>query len=255
MAIVTLTSDMGEKDFYLAALKGAIYSHCGNISVTDISHSVKPFDIKDAAYIIRHAYKYFPKGTLHVVHVNPQTDKTKMLVSVVDGHYFLTFDNGILSLAFEKTPHETYQINNELLENNTLLYDEAIAKVIDLLLKEYRLTDFAHLTTDTVSYRSLQPMTSPGSIRGTIMYVDHYGNAISNITRKMFDEFIGSRRFSVFCNAANTKTISRTYADVEEGEMVCLFNSAGYLEVAMNKGKASQLMGLKVESAVLVIAD
>jgi S-adenosyl-L-methionine hydrolase (adenosine-forming) len=256
MPLVTITSDLGTRDFYLAALKGTIISNCGEIAMIDISNAVKQFDIKEAAFLVRNAYKYFPKGTVHVIHVNANEGKGKLMVAVSDGHYFITFDNGILSLLFDASAAvEIYQVNDELLENSSLLYESAIAKVIDLLLKEYLPKDFGHLTTDTTNYRLLQAITSNGSIKGTVIYIDHFGNAVVNVTQRVFNQFIGERNFTVMANVANTKTISKTYAETEEGEMVCLFNSEGYLEIAVNKGKAESLMGLKVGSSVLVIAD
>lgn len=256
MALITLTSDLGTRDFYVGALKGAIVTQCETFVPTiDITHNIKPFDIKEAAFTVRNAYKYFPKGTIHVVHVNSGDARNKMLLSVVDGHYFLTFDNGFLSIAFERTPHETYEINDELLNDSSLLFETAIGKVINLLLQEYKPTDFAHLTTGTTNFRLIQPVTSMGTIRGMVTNIDNYGNATTNITQAMFTRFIGDRKFTVFVNVGNTKTISRNYFDVEEGEMVCLFNTAQCLEVAINKGKAEKLLGLKLESPVLVIAD
>jgi len=256
MALVTITSDLGTRDYYLAALKGAIITHSEITNIIDITNEVKAFDIREAAFTIRHAYTYFPKGTIHIVHVNSTEGRGKLLVAVVDGHYFITFDNGLLSLAFEKTPHQTYQVNEELLEDNSLLFEEAIAKVIELLSKEYTPNDFAHLTTETINYRLLQPVNKPGNIRGTVIYIDHFGNAVTNITRSMFQEFIGDRSMQILTNAANTDVISRTYSDVEEGEMVCFFNASNLLEIAINKGKAENLLGLKTDvSSVLIITD
>lgn len=256
MPLVTFTSDLGTRDFYSAAIKGAILSHCESVSFIDISHNVSAFNIKEAAFTIRNAYPYFPKGTIHVVHVNSSEGKGKLLLTLIDGHYFLTFDNGILSLAFERIPHETYQVNEELLESDSLLYENGIAKVIELLSKEYRPSDFANLTTEAISFRLLQASTSKGNIRGSVVYIDHFGNAITNISRKMFDEFIVAKNFSVLTNSATMRSISETYSDVEEGEAVCFFNSSGWLEIAINKGKAENLLGLKTDvSSVLVIAD
>lgn len=256
MALITITSDLGTRDYYVAALKGAIFSHCEKyVPIVDVTHEVKAYDIKEAAFTLRNMYKYYPKGTIHVVHINSTDKGGKLLVSVADGHYFITFDNGLLSLAFEKTPHETYQVNDEIVEGTSLLYENPIGKIINLLLQEYKPADFAHLTTETVNFRYLQPITANGSIRGSVIYVDNYGNAVSNITRKMLADHIGDKRFTVFVNVANTKTISNNYNEVEEGEMVCLFNSAGYLEVAINKGKADKLLNLKLDSSVLVMVD
>ena len=103
MALVTLTSDLGTRDFYVAALKGAILSHTPNAQLVDITHEIKPFDTKEAAFTVRHAFNYFPKGTINIVHVNSTEGKDKLLVAEVNEHYFITFDNGFLSVAFEKT--------------------------------------------------------------------------------------------------------------------------------------------------------
>jgi S-adenosylmethionine hydrolase len=256
MPVITITSDLGTRDFYVAALKGAIISHCDFVPLIDVTHSIKPFNIKEAAFVVRNAYRYFPKGTIHVIHVNSGEGNGKLLLGMAEGHYFLTFDNGILSLLFEQTPHEIFQINDELFEHRTLLFETAIAKVIEMLLKEYRPTDFAHLTTDIVKFRLLQPVTSSGNIRGTVIYIDHFGNAVTNISRAMFTEFIGERSYTLLTNSVSTHSISQTYNDVEEGEMVCFFNSTNLLEVAINKGKAENLLGLKTDiSSVLVVAD
>jgi S-adenosyl-L-methionine hydrolase (adenosine-forming) len=255
MALITITSDLGIRDYYVAALKGAIINNSGFVNIVDITHSIKPFDIKEAAYTVKNAFRYFPNGTIHVIHVNSTDGKDKLLLAVVDGHYFLTFDNGFLSLAFEKMPHQTYEVNPELLENSSLMYEDAIGKVVNLLVKEFQPTDFAHLTTETINFRLMQPITSPGSIRGTIINIDNFGNAVSNITRPMFDQFIGDRRFSILTNVGSTKEISKRYNDVDEGDIVCLFNTSGYLEVAINKGKAENLLGLKLDMPVMVLAD
>jgi len=255
MAPVTITSDLGTRDFYLAALKGTLLSANHAVHITDITHNIKPFDIKEAAYTVRNAFRYFPKGTIHIVHVNSSGGNNKLLLAIVDGHYFITFDNGFLSLAFEQTPHQTYQVNDELLENNSLLYEEAIARIVNFIVQEYKPADFAHLTTETVSYRSLRPLTSVGKIRGTVVNIDNFGNAVINITREMFEQFIGDKRFTISANVGDSKAINRYYSEVDEGEMVCLFNAAGYLEIAINKGKAENLLGLKIDSPVLILAD
>jgi hypothetical protein len=255
MALITLTTDLGTRDFFVAALKGAIITHNGYLPMVDVTHEVKPFDIKEAAYTVRNAYRYFPTGTIHIVHVNSSEAKGRLLITLIDGHYFITFDNGFISLAFEKTPHQTYQVNEELHDNGSLLHEGAIARVIELLVKEYMPRDFGQLTTEAVHLRLLQPICSMGSIRGTIVHIDHYGNAVTNISRKMFADFIGEKRFTVLANVGQARSISKAYSDGEEGDMVCLFNAAGYLEVGMYKGKAGLLMGLKVDMPVMVLAD
>lgn len=255
MAIVTFTTDLGTRDFYHAALKGAILSLTGSVQFVDISHQVKLFDIKEAAFTIKNAYRYFPKGSIHLIHVNAADANGRLLIGIKDGHYFLTFDTGLLSLAFDETQIVIYEVNEELLHSNSLLFEEGIAKVIELLEKEFTPADFGVLTTDTLRYKLLQPICQPGSVRGTFVYFDNFGNGITNISKQMFADFIGEKSFTVFANVGNTKHISDSYSDVEEGDMVCLFNSTGYLEVAMNKAKAKLLMGLKIDMPVMIFAD
>ncbi len=253
MTAVTLTSDLGTRDFYLAALKGTIISHFTDVNIIDVTHHIKPFDIKEAAFVIGNACRYFPKGTIHIVHVNGSERKTRLLLSLVHDQYFLTFDNGLISMAFPQIPYQTYEVNEELFENNSLLFEQGIARVIEFLHNEYKPTDFAHLVTDTLTFRLLQPSAMPGNIRGSVIYIDQFGNAVTNITRQMFAENIGDKKFNIMTNVVSTNTLSKNYNDVEEGEMVCLFNSGGLLEVAINKGKAENLLGLKVSvSSVLV---
>jgi S-adenosylmethionine hydrolase len=255
MAIVTITSDLGTRDYYLAALKGAILSQSPTALLADVTSQIKAFDIKEAAYTVRNAYRYFPKGTIHVVHVNSSDSKSKLLLALADGHSFLTFDNGFLSIAFEKMPHEIYQINEELLTPDSLLHEDAIAKVISLLFAEYRPTDFAQLTTNVTSYKSIQPVPSGNSLRAAVVSIDNFGNCVLNITRQMFDDFVGNRSFTVMANVGSTNAVSKNYSEVDEGDMVCLFNSGGYLEVAINKAKAENLLGLKIDSPVLILLN
>ena len=255
MGPVTITSDLGVKDFYVAALKGAIISNGSNAPIIDITHSIKPFDIKEAAFTAGRAFRYFPKGSIHIVHVNATDGNNKLLLAIVEGHYFLTFDNGFLSLAFEQPPTHTYQVNDELLENSSLLFEDAIGKTVNLLLKEFSPTDFAHPVIETVNYRLLQPIISQGSIRGTVLHIDSFGNAIVNISRTMFKQFADGKQFTVMANVGSTRVVSKKYSDVEEGDMVCLFNASGFLEIAINKGRAENLLGLKIDSPVLVMID
>lgn len=256
MALVTLTSDLGNRDFFVAALKGAIIQECTAWPhIIDVTHQVRPHDIKEAAYTVSNAYKYFPAGSIHVVHISSSLSHGRMLLAEADGHYFITYDTGLLSLLFGSRPYKVYLINEELGEHSTLLGEKTIAHVVSLLQQEYLPKDFAQPFTEAVEFRLLQPVTNSGSIRGSVIYIDHFGNAVSNISKEMFERSMAGKRYSVFANVGNTNQISTKYDEVEEGEMVCLFNSAGFLEVGICKGKAENLLGLRIDSPVLVIAE
>lgn len=255
MAIITLLTDLGTKDFYLAALKGAILSQYNAfVPIVDISHEVKPFDIKEAAYILKNSFHYFPKGTIHLVHVSGSSSH-KILLCEIEGHYILTFDTGILSIAFEKSQCKIFEVNEEIVDTHSLLHEQSLARVADFLLKEYLPTDFAHPAGSIQEFRLLQPMPMQGNIRGTIVYIDNYGNCISNISRQMIEEYFGDRPISINTNVGLANGISKNYSDVEEGEIVCLYNSSNFLEIAINRAQAEKLLGIKVNTSVMVIPE
>lgn len=254
--MVTFTSDLGSRDFSVAAIKGAIISACTNFpQIVDVSHAVRQHDIKDAAYIVSNAYKYFPKGSIHLVHVNAAFGQHKLLICEVDNNYFLTFDTGLLSLLFTEAGNKTYCVNEELMAPQSLLFEHSIAHVISLLQQEYLPKDFAYPYPEAVGYKLLQPVTNRGSVRGSIIYIDHFGNAVTNISKDVLKDIVSGPRFTIFANVGSTNQISNSYDDVEEGEMICLFNSAGLLEVGISKGRAVNLLGLKIDSPVIVMAD
>ena len=111
-SIITLTSDMGYRDYYVAAVKGVIYSQCPNCHVVDISHSITPFNTFHAAWVLKNAYLNFPKGTVHILSVNSEgSDDIAQVVVDYDGHYFIGADNGVFSLMFDKKPDRVFEIN------------------------------------------------------------------------------------------------------------------------------------------------
>jgi len=255
MALLTLLTDLGTKDFHLAAIKGAILKqYDAFVNMVDITHEIKPFDIKEAAHTLRNSFHYFPKGTIHLVHVSGSSSH-KLLLAEIEGHYVITFDTGLLSIAFNKSTCKVFEVNEEIVDTHSLLHEQSIARTVDFLLKEYLPTDFAHPIGNMVEYRLLQPMTMQGNIRGTVVHIDHYGNCISNISRKMIEDFFGDRKVSVNSNVGLANSITNHYSDVEEGEIVCLYNSAGFLEIAINRAKADKLLGIKIDTPVMIMPE
>jgi hypothetical protein len=255
MPLITLLTDLGTKDFHLAAIKGAILSQYNAfVPMVDISHEVKPFDIKEAAHILKNSFHHFPKGTIHLVHVSGSSSN-KLLLCEIAGHYIITFDTGIFSIAFEKSQCKIFEVNEEIIDTHSLLHEQSIARTIDFLLKEYLPTDFAHPAGSIKEFRLLQPMTMQGNIRGTVVYIDNYGNCISNISRKMVEDHFGDRKVSVNSNVGLASGISKNYSDVEEGEIVCLYNSSGFLEIAINRAQAEKLLGIKIDTPVMIMPE
>jgi S-adenosylmethionine hydrolase len=253
MQIVTLTTDMGQSDYYLGALKGALLSRCIDIQLIDIATHVPHFNHRRGAYILQNAYPYYPNGTIHIMNVCASESRDKMLCVYHHSHYFILFNSGAITLLFDGIPPETYLINDDVAESASLIYTEGISNVINAITAGLGLSIIGHRVDKANSLRLMIPTISPGHIRGTVIYIDHYGNAITNITKEMFDQCIGEGRFSIDFGLYEIHEISHNYSDVPPGEVVGLFNAEGRLEIAQNKGSAEKLFALKNDTSMILV--
>ncbi len=255
MPVITLTSDWKNGDYYIGALKGKILAACPAATIVDISHSIQPFSISQAAFVVRNCYRNYPEGTIHIIAVNTEQSGNKPHVVVKsDNQYFISRDNGIFGLLFVDEPLEAiaYPLKSE---NNTSFS---------------ALTVFSHLASGLINGRSMNelgekhdslfrqvpmlPTIDESVINGSIVYIDSYSNAITNITEDVFKRVGKGRKFDIFIQSNHYKIdrLNTKYADSSVGELLALFNSAGLLEVAINNGNAAELLNLAVGSAVRV---
>lgn len=262
---------MGERDYYVAAVKGIIYNIIPDIQLVDISHHVAPFDIAQASFILRNAYPNFPAGTVHIIGVNPERVKRKdafdareetlHIVVQYEGQFFVGADNGVFSLLFDKEPEKVFEITIDTgTETSTFPTRDVFAKIACLLSSGMALEEIGVPLT-TLKERSIfRPVAEDNVIKGTVIYIDSYGNVITNITRNLFINTGKGRNFNIYFRREDydINEISRNYSDVPEGEKVAIFGSSGYLEIAINKGVegsgggASSLFGLKVNDTIRV---
>ncbi len=262
MAIITLTTDMGLKDHYVAAVKGAIISQQRESLIVDVSHLIKPFNNAQAAFVLRNAYPEFPRGTIHIIGVNPEADgQTAHLVVKHDGHYFIGADNGIFSLMFDGQPHEAYEITMKLDEDHVAFPTKSVFVKAACHLARGGTADV--IGRKVVKVRELfgfQPATDPNSIRGKVIYIDSYGNLITNIRKQVFDDVGKGRTFRIGIGHSedDIKKLHASYGDVPLGVSVAFFNATGLLEIAINKGVpgsgggAEQLFGKREEDPIRV---
>lgn len=250
MQIVSLTTDFGNQDFYTAALKGALLQHHSGINFIDISHNVKNFDIVQAAYILKNAWSHFPKGSIHIIHVNDYIQpKMKLLVAQHQDQYFLCPDNGLLSILFETTLPKVFALAISPIEDP--LHKNALGKAIAHIAKGKDLSKIGKPVKKYVKRISLQPVVSSLQIRGSVIYIDHYENVITNIQQSLFEEMAAERDFSIYFKGHEPITkICRHYHEVPIGDILCLFNMSNHLEIAINMGNASSLFGLHLEDSV-----
>ncbi|MEZ4793590.1 MAG: SAM-dependent chlorinase/fluorinase [Gelidibacter sp.] len=273
MAIITLTTDFGEKDHYAGAIKGAIYSESENLRIVDISHSVQPFNILEAAYIIQNAYTSFPKGTIHIIGIDSELNpETKHIAVKLDDHYFICANNGIMSMICAEIATEKIveiNIHDKIATNFPVL--NVFAKVACHIARGGTLEVIGKVIDHIKPIKNMLPFVNDDQtqIIGSIIYIDNYGNVVTNIKRKFFESIQKGRQYEISARSYKFKEIHRKYSDIvnfdipvenrnDEGRGLVVFNSSNYLEIAIYKsdnstvGSASTLMGLQMRDTVTV---
>ncbi|MEN8765364.1 MAG: SAM hydrolase/SAM-dependent halogenase family protein [Wenyingzhuangia sp.] len=270
MAIITLTTDFGIKDHFVSAVKGAIFTLLPETRVVDISHQISPFNITETAYILKNAYKNFPKGTIHIIGVDSEmTPDNKHIALQLDDHYFVCPDNGIISMiASEINPTKIVEINiHNRIESSFSVLD-VFVNVACHIARGGTLDVIGRPLDKITKVVELQPqIVSESKIIGSVIYIDNYGNVISNITKELFNRVGKGRSFTLSAGNYNFKKILNKYSDIVNfsqpinernlaGNKLALFNSGNYLEIALYKsnletvGGASTLLGLGYRSTI-----
>jgi S-adenosyl-L-methionine hydrolase (adenosine-forming) len=248
MPLLTLTSDIGVQDFMPAAIKGQIMQVDNSFSIIDITHLLSPFNYPQAAYVCRNAIKNFPAGTFHLILINLFDEKADHLLIVEhDGHYIGCADNGLITMILECEPQKVIAIPLEKNQaKNTLQFANIFARAFSKIAAGEALNSLGKNDVDIKIKNPLKPMLGNDWMEGQIIFIDNFENVIVNISRDEFENHRKGRKFSiVFKRDEIIEKISETYADVPEGEKLAFFNSAGYLEIAINKGNAAGLFGLQ----------
>lgn len=273
MAIITLTTDFGLKDHFAAAVKGAILSELDQAQIVDISHSISPFHITEAAYIIQSAYRNFPKGTIHIVGIDSERNPENEHIAIkLDGHYFICANNGIISMMTRTmVPEEMVQVNiHDRIDTNFTVLD-VFVKVACHIARGGTLGIIGKPIKEIKEITGLMPVihNDDKQISGIVIYVDNYGNVVTNITRKLFENVAKGRTFQITARTAHFTKIYNKYSEAinfeiekekreEDGKKLALFNSSGYLELAIYKsnpstvGSASTLFGLSYRDTVII---
>ncbi|HPH85427.1 MAG TPA: SAM-dependent chlorinase/fluorinase [Ferruginibacter sp.] len=248
MPLLTLTSDIGEQDFLAGAIKGQLLQSNNSLQVIDITHSLSPFNYPQAAYVCRNAIKNFAEGTIHLVLVNFFDEKmSHLLLAEHNGQYIGCADNGLLTMILEEVPQKVVALPlGKTNQKNTLYCIQVFAKAIADIYEGKSLEEIGDASVSIRVKNPLKPMLGNNWIEGQIIFIDNFENVIVNINKEDFEEQRKGRSFTiVFKRDEVIDKISETYADVPEGEKLALFNAAGYLEIAINKGNAAGLFGLQ----------
>lgn len=255
MAIITLTTDLGDKDIYQAALKGSILKLLPTVNIVDITNNVSAFNIQQAAFILKNSFHYFPDATVHLIGIDTVfSTYTKYLAIKYNGHYFVGADNGIFSLMFSNGPDEVVEIN--IMQDLKFLHfplADIFVKAACHLANGGALTEIGVPVSEIEKKMNLQPVVERNLIKGSVIYIDSFQNVITNITKEFFNSVQQGRRFILYFKRNETiDTLSWHYNEVPEGEKLCLFGISDHLEIAINKGNASGLLGLNLGDSVIL---
>ena len=271
MSIITLTTDYGLKDHFVGALKGKVLSNYPEAVLVDLSHLIDPFNISETSYILNAASLSFPMGTVHIVGVDCERNRENEHIAVKwNDQYFIAADNGILSLLTQVVAaQKIVKINiHEFMLNNSTDMDVFI-KVAIHLAKGGMLHEVGEEISAIKEVTEAQPITSADlkTIKGTIVYIDHYGNAVTNISKKVFQAIATDRTFTIKTRNTVIKTILERYSDLgakdnasikdQESKTVAVFNENNVLEIAIYKsnqsfGSANSLLGLNYRDVVTI---
>ncbi len=260
MSIVTLTTDLGYRDPYLAIVKAKLISQNSGLQIIDLSCDIKDNNISDAAFILKNALPYFPENTIHLVAVkfivdsgnlnkSSNIDNTRYLLTYYKNQFVICPDNGLFTLLDSNFNSPVYQL---YYEDNTkhhfFLKDVFVNTAIHLLNKNPgtgeggKIEDIGILTEDYYKATQFESFVNGNTLRGKGIYIDDFGNIITNISKEQFIEVVGKRRFSITLPGTRISKIHNTYDEVKHGQPLVLFNSFGNLEIAINGGSAQKML-------------
>lgn len=255
MAIITITSDMNPVDYYLAAVKGTLISQIPNCSVFDLAHSGRPFDNLSAAFNLKNGFPFFPEGSIHILSVNEmESPDVSHVVIQSKGHYFIGPDNGIFSMVLGDAPLEVYALNPiKDLKTETFPLLQKFAHAAAHIAKGLPISGIGYKREKLNLAYPVEPAFEDNVIRGSIIYIDHYSNAITNISDSLFEKVGKGRQFRIMVKSnAPIVEISKRYNQAATGYPAALFNHLGLLEIATNSGAASKLFALHVNQTIRI---
>ena len=253
MEIITLTTDFGSGNYYTAILKGSILSISSHCQLLDITHDISNFDITEAAFIIDNTFRVFPANAINVLAVNSfYSQSPRILLLYREGYYFIAPDNGILSLIFDDLDAEECVYLDY--EGSIADVSSVIANIISKVTEGGTFGEIGSMPESVSKRISLKPVVSGKSINATVLFNDKFGNAIINVKRDLFERAAKGREFRIYFSPRNfIDKIHSKYSDVSFGDEVCIFNSAGYMEIAVYMGNATEMLELARDSAVQIV--
>jgi S-adenosylmethionine hydrolase len=264
MSIITLLTDFGTEDAYVGVMKGAILSTNPSAVVVDICHYIAPQDVIEAAYLIKSAYRYFPKGTVHIIVVDPGVGGNRSIVAVeLPGHIFLAPDNGVLTLLVDEGEvdaivrvENTHYFLNSI--SQTFHGRDIFAPVGAHISKGVPIEKLGpHLGMQEIIRLSIPKpyISDKDELIGMIISIDRFGNCISNIDENCLNKFVkngSEKKLEIKMGKTVIRSLSYSYTDAGPKRPLAIIGSFGYLEIAANCDNAGQLLNIKKGDTITV---
>ena len=251
MPIITFISDFGTTDHYVASVKGAILKYNPNNKIVDISHEVNKYDLSHAAYIFKNIYKEFPQGSVHIIGVNNSDDDNKIILFQLNNQYVITFDSGIISLLDSKENISAIEIEGE---KHPSFPEKLMGEVASKIASGINYTTLGKPISQFKQFSNVEVKITNNEIVGHSIRIDHYGNIITNITKSDFNKVLSknSGSFEINLGIDKINKLSNSYNDVGIAYLFALFNYNENLEIGMNRGNASNLLGIKNHTQIAI---
>ena len=250
MPLITFTSDYGLSDHYVAKVKAHILSRVPELSILDISHTVKPFDIGHMAQVIRSVYANFPEGTVHLIGGEAKTSNKGILICFIEGHWFVLPDNGLISLISDRPLHAVFEV---IPEDGKMM--RALGETAAQLAFGEPAEGLGKPITDYVQYTGRKARATKKEIAGQVIHIDHYGNLITNIHKTDFDILSKNRNYTIQFGRESVQQVHTHISKVEAGDVFFIFNSENQLMLGINQGNGKALLGMEFDSPVVIKFD
>ena len=255
--LITLTSDFGLHDAYVGIMKGVILTIAPEARLIDITHSISPQDVMEAAFVLKNAIPYFPPNTIHLAVVDPGVGTERRAIAIrKDQHWFVGPDNGLFSLVLNGTPPDeivelndpTYWLTDQ--PSDTFHGRDIFAPIAANLALEKPLNVLGTPIESIKPLNWVLPIADKEGIRGWVVHVDRFGNCITNISRELINKQRNGKAVKCYVGSSILDKIENTYGASVAGEPLMLFDSNELLEIAVNSGNASSLLNIRKGSAV-----
>lgn len=252
MSIITITTDLGYRDPYLAMVKGILYSKQPNAKIVDLACDVNTHAHNEGAFALKSALPYFPENTIHLFAIkylnssetitNLSVDNTRYLLAKYKGQFIICPDNGLLTLIDKTYNEPVYQLYFDSEQHHSFYLRDIFAEIASKIINKIPLEDFCSETQDYCKLYTFESFATPTNLQGNVLYEDDFGNLITSITKQEFEKNVGNKRFSIALPSYNITKVHNTYDDVKIGDVACFFNSMDLLEISSLGQSATKIV-------------